>query len=272
MPILIDLEDALPSLGTVTPTALNLGITGVAVISNGVLEPIASFSTPDVVNVMAHTDGQPASIAIGDIYGGGYQAVQFTIDVATSQVVSANGSFPISFITGATQSTAGAGLTTTVASAGSGRVTMTVTGNFAIGSNPANAIQADFNAFESLVTNPDGSISSRPTLFAAPTALVGKINGTVVNRYSGAPVVNATVVATDSNGNVVNTALTNASGNYHMHTIASGSYNLTVYNSYTNASGAAYTASGQQSRSSSVSGSSVYVSPGYSTSARTIND
>jgi hypothetical protein len=278
--VLITLEDAPPNLDGMTPSALYLGIDGVAVVSNGVVEPIASFSTPQVVNVMAQQNADPASIAIGDVYGGAYQQVQFTVDVASSRVVANNQNYPISFLMGPSQSSAGAGSTTTVASAGSGAITMTVTGAFSVGGKPAAAVQADFNALESLVVNPDGSISARPTLFAVPTALAGKISGSVQSSDAcggprcadGSPVSNATVVAFDQYGNVANTASTDANGNYSMHTIAAGNYSLVVYNTYTTASGSVLSASGQQSSAATVSGSYVSVYPGSTTQAPSINE
>jgi len=269
-PVIITLEDAPPNLDGMTPSALYLGIDGVAVVSNGVLEPIASFSAPQMVNVMAHQNANPASIAIGNVYGGAYQQVQFTVDVASSHLVANNQNYPISFLTGSSQSSAGAGSTTTVASAGAGAITMTVSGSFTMGNgNPAVSIQADFNALESLVVNANGSISSRPTLFAVPTVLAGRITGSVYNRYNGNPVSGATVVAVDQYGNVANTASTNAYGTYSMHTIAAGNYSLVVYNNYTNASGAVLSASGQQTSAATVNGPNVSVSPG-TTQARSI--
>src|SRR5208282_4588224 len=78
--------DAPPSIGNLTPTEIDLGITSVGVVSNGTVTTIATYSTPYVVNVLAdQTD--PSSIGIGQYFSGTYQQLQFTFDVASSKVV-----------------------------------------------------------------------------------------------------------------------------------------------------------------------------------------
>jgi len=262
--------DAPPNIGNLTPSEIDLGIVSVGVVSNGTVATIAQYPTPYVVNVL-QSQSDPSSIGIGQYFSGTYQQLQFTFDVASSKVVANGTSYPITFLTSSRNlSTAGAGATTTT-SGSAGTVTVTVSGNFTIEGYPAASVQADFNALESLAQAADGSIVSRPTLFAVPFSQAGKIAGSVASA-TGTPVANATVVAIDANGNVANTGSTDATGAFELHTVAAGSYTLVVYNSYTTASGQVLTATGNGSTASSVTGPSVTVSGQETTQAGAIAD
>ena len=141
----IQLCDAAPQLGNITPTAIDLAVESVAVVSNGQTYTIAQYSTPDIVNVLQEQNGNGADIGIGQYFSGAYQAVQFTFNIAQSKVVAGTTSYPILFVPNNTaRSSAGAGGTTTTISSNASQVTVTVSGNFTIGSNPAASIQADF--------------------------------------------------------------------------------------------------------------------------------
>lgn len=262
--------DAPPQLGNLTPTEIDLGVTSVGVVSNGQVNTIAQYSQPYIVNVLAaQTD--PSSIGIGQYFSGTYQAVQFTFDIASSHIVANGSNYPISFVAGSdARSSAGAGSSTTV-SVNNTTVTVTVNGNFMIGTSPAASIQADFNALESLAMTSDGSIVSRPTLFAVPYTESGDIEGMVANSSGGA-VTGATVVALDASGNVANTTSTDSNGAYHLHTLWAGSYHLVVYNSYTGVSGQTLNASGNGNTAQSVSGPTVTVDDQATTQAPVIND
>ncbi len=159
------LTDAPPEIGGMTASAIDLGIDSIAVINNGTVTTLASYSTPYVVNVM-ETPDDPTPIAIGQCYQGSYQALRFTIDVASSNVIANGHTFPIQFLTNtATESTTGAGMpTSTTGHAPTG--SMVVQGNFTVNGGPAQAVQADFNALESLALGANGGIVARPTLFA----------------------------------------------------------------------------------------------------------
>ena len=115
-----------------------------------------------------------------------------------------------------------------------------------IGGGPAANIMADFNAMESLNQNSAGQIVAQPTLFAVASANAGEVQGQVLNS-SGQPVQNAVVVAlyATANGNqrAANTTNTDANGNFDLHAINAGSYQLVIYNTYTTASGQTITAS-----------------------------
>lgn len=267
----IQLTDAPPQLGGITPTEIDLGVDKVAVVSNGQSYTIAQYSTPDIVNVLAQQNGNGASIGIGQYFSGAYQAVQFTFDVASSKVVAGTTSYPIMFLpNNDARSSAGAGGTTTT-SATATSVTVTVTGNFTIGSDPAASIQADYNLLESLAMNSSGQIVSRPTLFASAYSAAGKADGIVTNS-SGAPVANATVVAIDANGNVANTTSTDSTGAYDLHTLYAGQYQIEVYNSYTTTTGQTVTATGNSNTAPSINGPSVTVTDQETTQAPVIQD
>ncbi len=265
------LTDAPPRIGNMTATAVNLGIDSVAVINNGQATTLASYSTPYVVNVM-NNPGNPSPIAIGQYYQGSYQKLRFTIDVASSNVVGSNGqTYPIQFLIGSTaQSTAGAG-PTTVTYGSATTVSMVVSGNFSIDGDPAAAVQADFNALESLAPTSSGGVVARPTLFAVADGLAGKADG-VVQSASGTPVAGATVVALDQNGNVANTTSTDQNGAFDLHTIQAGTYQLVIYNTYTTASGQTLTASGNGSSAASVQGPTITVTAGQTAQIGTIAD
>jgi hypothetical protein len=85
------------------------------------------------------------------------------------------------------------------------------------------------------------------------------------------PVAGATVVAFAEDGTPGNSALTDASGAFSMHSLLSGAYTLQIYNTYTNAAGANYASTGATS-GSVVSGPGILVDPGLPTFAGTITD
>jgi hypothetical protein len=264
------LGDGPPVIGGMVAQSVNLGIDSVQVINNGQSYTIATYSTPVVVNVMAN-QGSPSSIGIGSVWSQSYTGVSFTIDQASSNLVDTNGNVhPLYFRGSASQSSAGAGSTTTITK-GTGNMTMAVTGNFTVDGNPAGAIQADFNAMESLNVDSNGNVYARPTLYAVPTALAGKADGTVVNQ-NGTPVVGAVVVLEDSSGNVQNTYATDSSGNFDLHSVTAGTYQIYVYNNYTTASGQALTAAGNTNSSASFAGPSVTIQAGATAQVGTIAD
>lgn len=272
--------DATPRLGNLAPTEIDLGVDEVDVVANGTIVPIAQYSSPVVVNVLAEQD-QPGSIGIGSVWTSQYQQLRFVFDAATSKVVANGANYPINFKTnalsnttvpaGAATSTTPAGVATSTTAVSSGTFAVTVNGTFAVGSNPASAVEADFNAFESLMVNSYGNIVARTTIFAVPSALAGKISGTLLNS-AGQPVSNATVVAFDANNNVANTSNTDATGAYSMHTIAAGSVHLVVYNTYKTTVGQTLSATNQTANSTSVDGGYVTVTSGQTTQVPAIKD
>lgn len=266
----IVLTDAPPVIGNLTPTAIDLGVDSVGVISNGTVTTIASYPTPYVVNVLA-AQSDPSSIGIGQYFSGSYQQLVFTFDVASSKVVAGGASYPITFLpNAASQSSSWAGMNT-VTTGNATTVSVVVNGNFTVGGNPAAAVQADFNAYESLAMNAQGGIVSRPTLFAVPSSLAGKIAGTVQNA-AGSPVSGATVVVLNQNGTVANTGNTGSDGSFAIHTIAAGAYSLRIFNTYTTATGQQVNASGNTSTAASFAGPALTVTAGGTTQTGPISD
>lgn len=263
------LTDAPPVLGSLTPTAINLGIDAVKVEYNGQLATIASYSTPYVVNVMENPGNPTSPIGIGQAYSGIYHRVVFVIDAASSNVVANGQTYPIQFEEQRSQSTIGAGRNTRT-TVDNGTVTMSVEDNFLIAGNPAAAVQADFNAYESLALV-NGQIVARPTLFAVPDADAGKIDGTVTNA-NGSPVVGATVAAFTAFGHLANTTATDANGNFDLHTLRSGSYRVVVLNTYTTASGQTLNATGNSNGNTFVAGPWITVQAGQTTQTGSIAD
>jgi len=270
------LGDAQPVIGNMNVAQINLGIDAVNVVYQGQVTSIATYSSPYVVNVMAN-GGDPSSMGVGQVYQGNYDHIQLVVDTASSNVVDASGNtYPIQFQVGqASQSTIGAGART-VTTGTSSTVTMTVGGNFTYGGNPEAAAFTDFNALESLAQNSAGQIISQPTLYAVGTDNAGEVQGQVLNA-SGQPVQNAVVAAmyTAASGvnRVSNTTNTDANGNFDLHAINAGSYQLVIYNNYTTASGQTITASGADaSVGASFQGPSLTVPAGQITQVGTLND
>jgi hypothetical protein len=152
---------------------------------------------------------------------------------------------PLGFLTNtATKSSSGAGSLTSTIADGPNAVDIISNRSFTVPAGSPQNVRVDFNAFESLAMTAYGSLITQPVLLLAPTGASGDIQGTVVNKWGG-PVSGATVVAKDSSGVVGNTTQTDANGNFDLTTLNTGSYKLTIYNSYTNAAGQQYQASGQ---------------------------
>lgn len=266
------LGDAQPVLGNMNVQSINLGIDAVNVVYQGQVTTIATYSTPYVTNVMAN-GGDPSSIGISQLYSGNYDHIQFVVDTATSNVTDASGNtYPINFqVAQASQSTVGAGNGSST-TGNSATVTMTVGGQFMFGGVQASSLLADFNAMESLNQNSSGQIVAQPTLYAVSAANAGEIQGQVLNA-SGQAVQNAIVVALNSHGHAANTTNTDANGNFDLHAINAGSYQLVIYNNYTTASGQTITASGADaSMGASFQGPSLTAPAGQITQAGTLND
>ncbi len=112
-------------------------------------------------------------------------------------------------------------------------------------------------------------IVMRPSLSAANGA--GQITGAVMNAY-GRPVQGATVVAVGSSGAAVNSGTTSSSGAFDIDALPADTYQLLIYNAYTNAAGYKSAASGQSTNAQGFYGPSVTLSAGSTTSAGTIGD
>lgn len=228
----LSLLDA-PLIGVSSANAqFNVGILGVDLIDqNGDSWQLTGGSTPQVVNLLAlQTTANAFNLGAGNVPAGTYPSAQLLLDPATTSLTYNGQTYPVNFVTpdhpwwDPTQTVE------------------VVTVPLVISGTDGQSVSAtlDFNLFQSADLS-NGVVSLTPTVaagFGQPT-----INGTVVNA-AGAPVSNATIVATDSNGNVANVTASGADGTFQLHGINAGGYTLSVVNSFVTNAGDTVTASG----------------------------
>jgi hypothetical protein len=231
--LLLQLFDA-PLVGAAAGNAkFNAGIVGVdAIDTNGDSWQLIARDTPQVVNLL---DLQNSALQLGDgtLPAGSYPSVQLLLDPATTTVTYNGQVYPVQFVD---SNHPWWDLTQTIEAV---RVPLSVTGN----DGEAIGATLDFNVFQSANLS-DGVVYLTPTVAAG----IGNpaIAGKVVNA-AGAAVENATVVATDAQGNVANTTLTGADGAFHLRGISAGGYTVTVLNTFTTNAGVSVSASGNDS-------------------------
>jgi hypothetical protein len=98
----------------------------------------------------------------------------------------------------------------------------------------------DFNVMQSVKFS-NGAIYVQPSVAAANAA--AQAEGRVRNA-AGNPVYDATVLALDPKGKVVNSTATASDGTFVLHALPPGPYTIVVKNNYTTAAGVVVTASG----------------------------
>jgi Carboxypeptidase regulatory-like domain/Domain of unknown function (DUF4382) len=268
----ISLLDSSPSLNGKTVAHFYIGVDEIDAMASSTAYPLVKFGSPYVLDLLQYQNGASLPMAQISIPAQTYNATRMVLDTASAQVVFSDGSsLPVSFKATSSQSSAhaAAGTNTTTDPNIAGAVDVTVNAPFSVDSGSSASLAADFNALESLTIN-NNNVFVRPSLFVANGA-PGMITGTIVNS-SGSPVQNAVVVATGSSGQVANTSATDANGNFNLHALQAGTYQLTIYNSYTTAAGQPETANGQTSAATSVSGPTVTVTAGGSASTGSLND
>jgi hypothetical protein len=272
--------DAAPTLSGKQLAHFYLAIREVDVTdASGRSQVVAQYDRPLIVDVLQYQGGSGATVGQATNNQRTYGQIRFVVDVAASQAVyTDNSTASLSFAYGRdTSSDARAGRSTRTTPAGRGLVAITNTQNFTVGASAAELVNVDFNLFESLSAgsgispnDTSGGIAVRPTLFVAGNSNSGHITGTVVGS-NGNGVSGAAVVAIGSSGNVGNTVATDASGGFDLHTLPADTYRIQIYNSYTNAAGAQFSAKGSSKRDV-IFGPTITVGPGQSTSAGTITD
>ncbi len=225
----ISLFDA-PLIGAPPGVKFNAGILGVdAIDALGNSWQLFGEDKPEVVNLL---DLQNDAMNLGDgkLPVGAYVAVELLLDTATTNVTLDKWTFPVRFVT---SNHPWWDPTQTIESV---IVPLRIVGN----KNDKVTATLDFNVFQSANFR-NGVIYLVPTVAAA----LGEsaIGGSVANR-AGRAVSNATVVATDAQGRVANTALTATDGSYHLRGIAAGSYTVSVLNTFTTNAGVTIRASG----------------------------
>lgn len=259
------LGDSAPQLGA-SLSHLYVGIDRVDVTSNGTTTTVASYSTPQVVDLLAYQGDAGAPVATAASAAQTYSSITFVLDIPSSQAVYSDGTtLPINYLVNATpQSSSGADSTMSTVADGPAAVDVTSTQGFTAGA----AIRADFNAFESF-GNRSGTIYANPVIYVAQRPLT-TISGTLVGHY-GNGVQGATIVAY-RNGVARGVAYTAADGTFKLGTLAAGTYNIAVYNAYQNAAGVAFYARGQSNGRSAYWGPTITVQQGQAASVGTIAD
>lgn len=107
-------------------------------------------------------------------------------------------------------------------------------GNFTIAPGETKDLDIDFSACASIVATGSGKFMLKPVLHAGEVGLSSAINGTVVDSTTGKPIVGGTTVVAleqkDPSGidRVILSTLTDASGNFALCPVPSGSYDLVV--------------------------------------------
>lgn len=257
---LLSLMDAPPLLGGVEPTEVDLGIVRVDATGDHGTATLAQFDRPYMVNVL---DFQQQALAFDavPIAPGNYAHFTFVIDPAASHVVLNGQTLPIRFgnkVFNAQSSATPAAATSTQVNVSD--VEMDVESKMVAVAGQTNEFNLDFNAAESLALDPSRTFVVAKPVLAAANGDEGAVSGRVVNAYGG-PVAHAIVVAADGKGNAGNSTITDAAGNFYLHTLAPVSYSLRVYNKYHNAAGLTVYATGSSSGRDAVRGPKITVQP-----------
>jgi hypothetical protein len=263
------LGDAAPVLYGKTLAHFYIGVREIDAIGNGQTVVLGSAATPVQMDLLQYQNGSTNWMTQTDVPAQTYTQLRYVLDAPSTQAVFSDGtSMPIKFVGWSSKSSYNVGATTSTTLDATYANAIDVTINTPIGTQGADAIAADFNLTESLSVS-NGTLIVRPTLSAADTP--AQISGSVLNS-NGAPVQNATVVALGSNGAAVNSATTDASGSFNLHALPADTYQLVIYNAYTNAAGYRLYSSGATSGSAGFYGPTIQAGAGASVNAGTIND
>ncbi len=223
MDLAILLFDA-PLIGATASNAqFNAGILGIdAIDENGDSWQLIANSSPQVVNLLT-LQASSLNLGTGSLPPGTYPSLQLLLDPSTTSVVYNGATYPVE-ITDPNHPWWDPTQTIEAVS-----IPLNITGN---GGDTVTA-SLDFNVFQS--ANLLNGIA-----YVTPTVAGGigspSISGSVVNS-SGSAVANATIIVTDSQGNVANTSVTAADGTFMVHGISAGSYTLSVANTFTTNAG-----------------------------------
>jgi len=215
---------------------VNLAIERINAISNGNTSQqtetaLQVYPGEAVVNVLNYQQ-TAANLGISSIPEGQYDALEFVCDPAKSSVVTTSGQkIPMTF-----------GVFTDgefVASpTGHGSLVLPYNFDATFG---LNNVLIDLNVENSLnIGSKEAEFA--PSFFVANGNTAGAIGGTVVER-NGTPVQNATAVVTNASGTVMGLAPTDQNGNFVVHALSAGTYNLKIYGKYATAAQMTVTAS-----------------------------
>jgi hypothetical protein len=251
--------------------AIDVGIDRVLVTdAAGNVSTVAQYDSPRIVNVMQYQGGSTTPIGQANVDQTTYASLTIVVDTASSNVVGYSGSVrPLFFSDQSSRSTSNFGTTTTTTAYSSGTVAITFNKAFQVSGSMVD-LDVDFNALESILPQ-SRYVDARASLSVAQRGFEGSIAGSVTNAWGNA-VTNAVVVATAADGTAAATGFTDQYGNFLLHTLVAGSYQLTVYNQYLTASGWEVDALNNTSINASVGGPSAGVLPGQTASVGTIRD
>lgn len=226
-----------------TVTAVNIAIAKVELVGGGGgIQTLATFSPSLPVNLLSY-QSTPLQIGSGQVTPGTYQQLRFVLDTSqsTNTSVIINGTtYPIS-IPSAT-SIGFSGNSSTDNGDGVGTAGIKVNVNFTAQAGATYGFLIDFNAAESIVQTGGSNYLMKPVLVATAQALSGAIAGTVKNSSGGT--VSGAEVAAMQGGTIVNTGVTDTSGNFTVNALPAGAYTLIVNNVWTSQSGTNETATG----------------------------
>lgn len=216
-------------LTTMPGVKVNIALDGVQLLTSNGAVPFVSYSQHQIVNLL---DLQHNALTFdGTTPSGRYSGVRLLIDSAHSNVTFGSMTIPIVWGTPGHPST-------------SPVIAVDFDVAFTAGSllnlNTPAKVALDFNVMQS-VRFVNGTIYVQPSVTAANAA--AQVTGTIKNRV-GKPVANASVLATDLTGRVVNVTATGADGTFTLHALPPGAYTIVVKNSYVTASGETITAAG----------------------------
>ncbi len=243
----IVMTDAQLQMNGITVTAVNLGIDKVEAIGAGSPVVFATFSSPDVVNILNFTSMSSPLTFSGTIPPGSYTQIRFVLDSATTTIsyVDAQGTAHNNVALTVPSATTGGFGNNTSTDNGDGQGTAGIKVNvaFTATANTVTGFVIDFNVAHSIVQTGNGNFILKPVLVATAQNIAGAISGIVKNQAGTTAVVGAEVDAMQ-NGSVVNSAITDSNGNFTINALAAGTYTLVVKNSYTTMAGASVTATG----------------------------
>jgi len=242
----VSMMDAPFAMSGNTVTAVNLGIDKVEVVGNGAAPTaVQTFSTPDVVNILNYTSASTPVSFTGTIPAGNYQQIRLLLDTARTTIVytDSNGVPHTAPLTVPSGTSGGFGnANSTDSGDGSGTAGLKVNVGLNAQAGGTYGFVLDFNADQSIVETGNGAFMLKPVMVATEQATSGSLSGSVVNQ-AGQPVAGAEVEALQG-GTVVNSGVTDSSGNYSVNALAAETYTLEVLNTYTTLAGASVTATG----------------------------
>lgn len=268
----VALVDAPFAMSGATVTAVNLGILKVEVVGAGQPTVVASFTSPDVVNILNYPNATSAlTFPTATIPAGSYQQVRFVVDTATTTISYTDSTGSHSAALTIPSGTIGGfgNASSTDNGDGQGTSGFKVNAPFTAVAGSTYGFIIDFNAAQSIVQTGNAMFILKPVTVATAVAISGSLTGTVKNN-AGLAVANAEVDA-QQGGVTINSGLTDANGAFNINALPAGSYTLIVKNMYTTLAGESVTATNADS-TANVTGPTVTVINGTATNVGTITD